>query len=72
MNNLYYESRQKVINEMIDCGYILRLSEDHYEDLGGHTLHDSHLDEYIKNFLATLDSVALKELMSKIRGSIDG
>jgi hypothetical protein len=70
MNNLFNEARQIVINAMVDHGVLIRAGDDHYEDMGGHTLHESWLDDYITEFLKELPKDELTELMTKIKGDI--
>lgn len=70
MNNLFNEARQIVIDEMVDRRVLKCIADGFYEDLGGHTLHESWLDDYITEFLKELPKDELTELMGKIKGDI--
>lgn len=64
----YTQAREKIIEEMVDQGDLIRRGDDIYEDMGGHCLHESNLDDHISHFLENIHPRDRKELMQRIRG----
>lgn len=51
---LVTRTRENLIRHLADVGELIRRGEDLYEDMGGHLLHESHLDPYITEYLERL------------------
>jgi hypothetical protein len=60
------EVRTAMINHLCDVGELQRKGEDLYEDLGGHIVHESHLDDYIFNYLKNLSDAERNEVIDGI------
>ncbi len=58
--------REALIEELCAVGEIKCLGEDLFEDMGGHILHESHLDSYIENYLKHLAESERKELRARL------
>jgi len=64
--NIQSEIRSALIAEMVDAGELIRKGEDYYEDMGGHLLHESHLDPFITNWMQHMDPEERIELVNRL------
>lgn len=60
------EIRDALVQEMVEVGELIRKGEDFFEDMGGHILHESNLDPYIKNYLDNMPAAECKELVERL------
>lgn len=60
--------RSALIDELVNAGDLIRRGEDFFEDMGGHILHESNLDDYITSYLNHMDREERAELIKRING----
>lgn len=57
--------RAALVYEMVDCGELVRVTDDIYEDMGGHAIHVDHLDGHINEWLKHMDPRERDELVKR-------
>ena len=60
--------REALIQEMCEVGEIIRRGDDLFEDMGGHMVHESQLDDYITNWMQGLTDDEREEVISRTGG----
>jgi hypothetical protein len=66
MDNQFREYMTKVL---IDVGELLIVGDCYFEDMGGHIIHESQVDDYIEEYVNRISKKERLELMKEYTSS---